>query len=185
MGYQTLGDFMRTQEDITPRDLLEICHSISANLKEFHEMGFALGTIGFDNIFVTKEPILVALPPPAPNDATYDTNDDDSQMKQDQLPDNEEQQKEEIEDYRFETYIPGIGFAYKVPKDEDVDDYAVNMEEFGMVVKRMLQHYHARQMQRQSSNSVLNNNQHQMNDQDHNESVNSSEKSPDEDVQKE
>ena len=169
-GYQTLGEFMRTAEEITTRDLLEICHSISANLKEFHDMGFALGTIGFDKIFVTKEPILVELS--AVNEAPPSKEAEDKQINkengnEEQNEQGKEAEKEVLGEYRLQTYIPGIGFAYRVPKDENVDDYAVNMEEFGLVVKRMLQHYHARQMQRQaSSNSVSNNNQNIKNEND-------------------
>lgn len=156
-GYQTLGEFIRTHENITTRDLLEICHSVSGNLKEFHQMGFALGTIGFDNIFVTKDPVPV-------RDAR--TNDQVTAEESSTLHETSENENEQGDgaildedddsdvEYRFQTYIPAAGYAYKVAyNDEDVDDYAVNVEEFGLVVKRMLQHYHARQLQRQTSSN--------------------------------
>lgn len=160
-GYQTLGEFIRTHENITTRDLLEICHSVSGNLKEFHQMGFALGTIGFDNIFVTKDPVPVRVTTDASkkDEALAEENSESNRLRE---TDENEQVDDAVEDeeddsqieYRFQTYIPGAGYAYKVAyNDEDVDDYAVNVEEFGLVVKRMLQHYHARQLQRQSSSN--------------------------------
>lgn len=145
-GYQSLGEFIRTRNDITTRDLLEICHSVSANLKEFHDMGFALATIGFDNIFVTKQPVAIKEQPTATIAAVSGTTENEIHSK---TPVSNGEESEP--DHRLQTYIPGVGFAYKVAHSEDVDDYAVNVEEFGLVVKRMLQHYHARQMQRQAS----------------------------------
>lgn len=162
-GYQTLGEFIRTHENITTRDLLEVCHSVSGNLKEFHQMGYALGTIGFDNIFVTKDPVPVRVPVDV-NRKKHETSAEEIQEEEEPVTVNasehevdaaaEGNENDSQIEYRFQTYVPAAGFAYKVAyNDEDVDDYAVNVEEFGLVVKRMLQHYHARQMQKQTSSN--------------------------------
>ena len=132
LGYRTLSDFMRNERHISPRDILEICQSISTNLKEFHDMGFALGAITFENIFVIKQPIAVSKI---------------QEPKYQELMIEQNKEVEEQIEYRLQTYIPGFGFAYKVcENDEDPEDYAVNVDEFGIVVKRMLQLFHARQI---------------------------------------
>lgn len=156
-GYQTLTEFIRMKDPLTTRDLLEICHSLSENICEFHQVGYALGTMNFDNIFVTCSAIPIngnqnrgdsTAESSSPNrnrlDSTMETIPSDSQAVDSQSGDSGTQSPERIS-YQLQTYIPGFS-AYRVNESRDADDYAVDMKEFGLVVKRMLQLYHARLM---------------------------------------
>lgn len=146
-GYQNLNEFLRTKEPLTAKDLYEICFSLSMILKDFHQMGYALGTINCENIFVTSQPIL------------YITN----YSKNDHEIDSETITKRDDE-YRLQTYIPPFN-SYQVPRAaisdttsdnncvsaDEPDDFAMDMEEFGKVIKRMLQVYHSRTLRSPNS----------------------------------
>lgn len=152
-GYQTLNEFIRTKDPLTTRDLLEICHSVSENICAFHQANYALGTINFDNIFVTMKPILKQskMHNSSTNSTGEDNNtepDSNSILKQSEQADPNNRLQ-----YQLQTYIPGFS-AYRVAESNDVDDYAVDMKEYGLVVKKMLQLYHARLMK--SSNYSMN-----------------------------
>lgn len=54
-GYITLIEFLREKNDLKAKHLLEISYSISEHIKELHEIGYALGGINFDYIFVTNQ----------------------------------------------------------------------------------------------------------------------------------
>lgn len=137
-GYESLSQFLRNHDPLTPPDMLQISYSLSKLIKELHEQNYALGTINMDNVFVSKS-----------FKQTLSENDSDNGL-------------EAIDDgsYELQTYIPAIGFAYKVPisydEDDTPEDFAVNMEEFGNLVKRMLQYYHAKQLKLQQSHDKQN-----------------------------
>ncbi|OTF77708.1 hypothetical protein BLA29_004098 [Euroglyphus maynei] len=146
-GYQSLNEFLRTKEPLIARDLYEICLSLSMILKDFHKMGYALGTINCENIFVTSRPIRCI---------------DNYSKKVDEI-DNETLTKMDGE-YRLQAYIPPFN-SYQVPRAaisdttsdnnhlslEEPNDFAIDMEEFGKVIKRMLQVYHTRTLRRRDS----------------------------------
>lgn len=152
-GYQNLNEFLRTKEPLTARDLYEICLSLSIILKDFHQMGYALGTINCENIFVTIRPIRYI--------ANYIQNGDEYEIN------NETITKMDGE-YRLQAYIPPFD-SYQVPRAaisdttsdnnhislKEPDDFAMDMEEFGKVIKRMLQIYHSRTL-RSSESSFQN-----------------------------
>ena len=131
-GYEPLSQFLRNHDPLIPSDMLQISYSLSKLIKDLHEQSYALGTINMENVFVSKTTKL----------RTSNTEDNPDDI-------------DETNDYELQTYIPVIGFAYKVPKSYDDDDkpedFAVNMEEFGCLVKRMLQYYHAKQLRLQQN----------------------------------
>lgn len=148
-GYQTLNDFLRNKNTLTPKDLLEICYSLSKTLKDFHQMGYVLGNINIDNIFVTEKPIIV---------------EEQIQNVNIELNENFVEENNQKYEYRLRTYVPPFN-SYQVPGSgadgnssvsSEVDDFAVDMEEFGKIVKRMLQIYHSRTL-RESQCSFTNN----------------------------
>lgn len=152
-GYQTLNEFLRNKNTLTPKDLLEICYSLSKTLKNFHQMGYVLGNINIDNIFVTEKPILV-------EDRIQNVNyNDNTEIYENFVEENIYQNE-----YRLQTYVPPFN-SYQVPgsggdgnssASSEIDDFAVDMEEFGKIVKRMLQIYHSRTL-RESQSSFTNN----------------------------
>lgn len=201
-GFITLNEFIRNQHPLTTQDMLDICYSLSKNLKEFHEVGYVLGKIDFDNIFVSQQRMPVgyvdqekrehdqqgsgnesddeadqdesdrgkgksnavftrslSVPPLSMNhqDQEGDDDDDDGECSEDSSTIVDPQQcqlthpqssssssNQRAQHYQLLTYVPGFN-AYKVANhDEAVDDFAVDMEEFGLVVKKMLQVYHAK-----------------------------------------
>lgn len=99
-GYIRLTEFLKDSGSLQVRCLLEITCSLSEQLKDLHERGYALGGVEIDNVFVTK---MV--------DLKY-----------------------------WQVYLPDYN-AFKVTDCSDGDDYALDMEDLGMLVKRMLTMY--------------------------------------------
>jgi hypothetical protein len=49
----------------------------------------------------------------------------------------------QIDSGRIQAYLPDF-YAFRVHSSSESDDYALDMEEFGNIVKRMLRIYHMR-----------------------------------------
>lgn len=54
-GYVSLIEFLRDTEDLRPKHLLEISFSISELIKEVHQIGYALGGINFETVYVSNQ----------------------------------------------------------------------------------------------------------------------------------
>ena len=54
-GYVSLIEYLRDTEDLRPKHLLEISFSISELIKEVHEIGYALGGINFESVYVSNQ----------------------------------------------------------------------------------------------------------------------------------
>ncbi|XP_015784111.1 G-protein coupled receptor GRL101 [Tetranychus urticae] len=102
-GYMSLTNFLREMNNTEARFLLEISCSLSEQIKEIHEKGYALGGIDLDIIFVSST----------------------------------------VDSKYLRVYLPEYN-AYKVTSTSETDDYALDIEEFGLLVKRMLRIYHFR-----------------------------------------
>jgi len=54
-GYISLIEFLRETKDLKPKHLLEISYSICEHIKDVHEIGYALGGINFESVFVSNQ----------------------------------------------------------------------------------------------------------------------------------
>ncbi|KAF7494181.1 Putative G-protein coupled receptor [Sarcoptes scabiei] len=165
-GYQKLSEFLRSKKLLSSKDLLDISYSLSKNIKEYHQMGYALDSIDCNNVFVTIKPVRLERSEIEKMikqkmlsnkfiRGNFDDKDGDDNGKN-QGGEEEEQKEEENGFSCLQAYIPPYN-SYKVISPRSNDDFASNMEQFGQIIKRMLQVFHLRSLREAQNNPKYSN----------------------------
>lgn len=128
-GYLSLNNFLKENRDLKMSDLLSICYLLNEQIKQVHSSGYAIGKINFHTVFVTnKVSSIRSRCRVAELNFTCSHLNLFTQIKTDEI----------------QVYLPDF-YAFRVPNTPDNDDsFSTDMEEFGILVKKMLQIYHSR-----------------------------------------